>query len=132
MLQVEYLHLCDYAFTAEGGKPGIIGIFDNVSAPTFPMKQPYMAVAMQLRGESNRLVPITTELKGPSGQAVGSLESKVQTGNDGGKFFVLNLINITFPAAGTYTLTVSSLGTALAMTSLTLVHIPRPTPPTTQ
>ena len=124
MLQVEYLHLCDYAFKAEGGKPGIIGIFDNVTAPAFPMKQPYMAVAMQLRGEPNRLTPITMELKGPGGQAVGALNAEGHTGNDGGKFVVLNLISITFPEAGMYTLTVSSLGTVLAMTSLTLVQTP--------
>ncbi len=46
MVEVDYMHICDYAFPAQGGKACIIGIFDRIHATSFPTVHPQMSVAI--------------------------------------------------------------------------------------
>ena len=57
MAQVEFLHICDHAFTAKGDKPCIIGIFTQLHGSQFPMIVPRMAIALQVLGQRFETVP---------------------------------------------------------------------------
>ena len=54
MAEVEFMHLCDYAFQAEGGKACIIGIFDGIGAHVFPATHMLMTIAVKFQGQMQR------------------------------------------------------------------------------
>jgi hypothetical protein len=118
MAEVEYMHICDYAFRAEGGKACIIGIFDVIGAPSFPVTHPHMVIAIQLRGSAHETVPIKIELGRPNGDVVAGLDGQVGVGGDGGAFINFNLLTTTFPEPGRYTVKVSSGDRHLATQSI--------------
>jgi hypothetical protein len=126
MAEVEYMHVCDYAFPAEGGKPCIIGIFDRIQAPTFPVAHPFMSIAIQLRGTAHEMIPIKVELGRPNGEVIVGMEGQVAAGDGGGAFINFNLVNTQFAEAGRYTVKVSSSGRPLASHTLHLVKAQAP------
>ncbi|MEE9184428.1 MAG: hypothetical protein V3U39_08095, partial [Acidimicrobiia bacterium] len=77
MAEVEYMHLCDYAFPGQGGKPCVIGIFDRIRTLGFPVTHGHMHLAVQLRGQQNEIVPITIELCRPNGEVLVKIEGRV-------------------------------------------------------
>jgi hypothetical protein len=131
MAEVEYLHVCDYAFAGQGNKPCVIGIFDRISAPAFPVAHALMAIAIQLRGTPHEIVPIKIELARPSGDVLVQMEGQVPVSDGGGAFINFNLINTQFPEPGRYVVKVSSAGRTLVSHSLTLAKIPGPPQPDT-
>ena len=120
MAEVDYMHLCDYAFQAEGGKPCIIGIFDTIGAASFPCTHPHMAIAIQLRGQSHEAIPVHVELGKPNGDVIATLDGQVTAGPDGGAFLNFNLLTLQFPEAGRYSIKVLSSGRVLASQSFRL------------
>ena len=128
MADVEYMHICDYAFPAEGGKPCIIGIFDRITAQSFPAGHPFMSVAIQLRGTAHEMVPIKIELGRPNGDVIVGMEGQVAVSDTGAAFINFNIVNTQFPEAGRYVVKVSSAGKTLASHSLHLVKGQGPLP----
>lgn len=118
MVTVEYLHVCDYAFPAEGGKPCIIGIFDVIHATAFPAAHPYMAIALRLRGQAHEIVPLKMELARPNGDVLVTLQGEVTIAADGSAFLTMNIINTQFPEPGRYVVKVVSGGQTLISHSL--------------
>lgn len=118
MVTIEYLHVCDYAFPAEGGKPCIIGIFDVIYAAAFPAAHPYMAIALRLRGQAHEIVPLKMELTRPNGDVLVTLQGEVTIAPDGSAFLTMNIINTQFPEAGRYIVKVVSGGQTLISHSL--------------
>jgi hypothetical protein len=129
MVTIEYLHICDYAFPAEGGKPCVIGIFDVIHATTFPAMHPHMAIALRLRGHADEVVPVKIELARPNGDVLTTLESDVTVGQDGSSFIAMNMINMQFPDPGRYIFKVTSAGHTLISHSLQLHLQKMQTPP---
>jgi uncharacterized protein DUF6941 len=130
MTTVEYLHVCDYAFVGQGGKPGIIGIFDRISASAFPVAHPLMAIAIQLRGTAHETFPIKLELGRPNGDVLVAMDGRVSANDVGGAFMVFNLVNTQFPEAGRYVVKVLSGGQTLVSHGLHLTKMqPPPHPP---
>ena len=123
MAEVEYMHVCDYAFNAEGNKPSMIGVFDRISAGAFPTHHPYMAVAIQFRGQQHEMIPVKVELGRPNGEVLAKVESQVVAGPEGGAFLVLNMVAVQFPEPGRYTVRVSSAGLTLATHSVRVQKI---------
>src|SRR5216684_2597000 len=126
MAEVEYMHICDYAFPGQNGKPCIIGIFDRIGAPAFPAAHPLMAIAIQLRGTAHEMIPIKIELGRPNGDVLVKMEGQIVVNEGGGAFINFNLVNTQFPEAGRYTVKVSSTGKTLASHSLHLVKAQSP------
>ncbi len=126
MAEVEYMHVCDYAFSAQGGKPCIIGIFDRITTPVFPVAHPFMSIAIKLCGTAHEIVPIKIELGRPNGDVLVGMEGKVVANENGGASINFNLVNIKFPEAGRYTVKVSSAGRTLVLHSL---HVQKGQPP---
>jgi hypothetical protein len=77
MAEVEYMHICDYAFPAQGGKPCIIGIFDRIIALAFPVAHALMSVAIHLQGTAHEIVPIHVEVGRPNGDVIVRLDGQV-------------------------------------------------------
>jgi hypothetical protein len=123
-VQVEYMHPCDYAFIAQNGKPGIIGIFENISAPSFPVQHPMMSVAVQLRGQAGHIVPVRLVIEAQDGEKVAEIpEQSLTLGSEGGGFLNANLFGLVFKKAGRYTITVLSQGAVLATQTLKLLKV---------
>jgi hypothetical protein len=126
MADVEYMHICDYAFPGQANKPCIIGVFDRITAPSFPAGHPFMSVAIQLRGTAHELVPIKMELGRPNGEVIVGMEGQIAVNEAGGAFINFNLINTQFPEAGRYVVKISSAGKTLTSHSLHLVKTQAP------
>jgi hypothetical protein len=121
MAEVEYLHVCDSAFMAEGGKHCIIGIFDVINALNFPAAHPTLTIAMRLRGQAHEVVPLKIELGRPNGNVIASVPAaEITVGPDGSAFVNMNMVGTQFPEPGRYTVKVSSGGRTLASHSLHL------------
>jgi hypothetical protein len=117
-MTVEYMHICDYAFPAEGGKPCIIGVFDRVWGQSFPFRHAVMCIAIQLRGQAHETAAIRVEFGRPNGDVLAAIDANVVGGAEGGAFINLNMVNIEFPDAGRYTIRVRSGGQVLASQSI--------------
>lgn len=126
MADVEYMHICDYAFPAEGGKPCIIGIFDRIGAQAFPVSHPFMSIAVQFRSTAREVVHVKIELVRPNGEVLIGMDGQVIVGESGSAFVNFNLVNTTFPEAGRYTIQVSSGGHSLASQSLQVQSVQAP------
>ena len=120
MAQVDYLHVCDYAFSGEGGKQCVIGIFDAITAQTFPAVHPHMSIALRLRGQAHELLVIKIELGRPNGEVLATMQGEVTVGADGGAFMNVNLINVQFPESGRYTVKIAAGGETLVSHSIQL------------
>jgi hypothetical protein len=118
MAEVQYMHICDYACPAQGGKPCIIGIFDTITAPVFPVTHPYMMIAIQLRGQAHEAVTIKVEIERPIGGAVASLDAQIIISAEGGAFLALTLVGQQFPEPGRYSVNVLGNGRPLATETL--------------
>jgi hypothetical protein len=129
MAEIEYMHVCDYAFAAEGGKPCIIGIFDVIHAANFPATHPIMAVAIRLRGQAHEIVPIKIELGRPNGDVLATVQGDITIGADGSAFMQMNMANTQFPEPGRYMIKISSGGRTLASHSLHLRKMQAPPQP---
>ena len=129
MVTIEYLHVCDYAFSAEGGKPCIIGIFDAIRAGAFPATHPMMAIAMRLRGSAHELLQLKVELARPSRDVLATMQGEVTMGSDGSAFMQVNMAGVTFPEAGRYVIKVTCAGQALTSHSLQVQKIQVPPQP---
>ena len=121
--EVEYLHVCDLAFAAEGGKQCIIGIFDVIHATSFPATHASMSIATRLRGNPSEVVPMKLEVGRPNGDVLATIQADVTLAPDGSMFLQLNLVGVQFPEAGRYTVKISSGGRSLATHSLHLRKI---------
>ncbi len=126
MATVEYLHLCDYAFSDQGNKPCIIGIFDQINAVNYPAVHPMMAVAMRLRGAAHETVDLKIELVRPAGGVLATMQGNVVIDGAGSAFMQVNMASLAFPEPGTYTLKVSAGGKALTAHSLKLSKMQPP------
>ena len=121
-VQVEYMHLCDYAFQSDRGKPGIIGIFDSITCPSFPSGHPLMCIAVQLRGQAGHVVPIRLVLEAPNGEKLVDLpEQQVTLSPAGSAFINANLMGVPLKSPGRYSVLVMSQGAVLASVTMKVV-----------
>jgi hypothetical protein len=122
-VDVEYMHICDYAFTAEGGKACIIGIFDQVRATSFPATQAYMVAAIRLTGTPHESGDVRVEIGRPNGDVVTGATAHVTITAEGYANLNCNFVTIQFPSEGRYTFKVSTGGKTLATTSIRVLKV---------
>jgi hypothetical protein len=126
---VEYLHVCDTAFMAEGGKHCIIGVFDVINAPAFPATHPFLTVAMRVRGQAHEALSLRVELSRPNGEVLATVPMDLTLNEHGSQFVNLNMFGIQFPAAGRYTVKASEGRQTLVSHSLIVQQAQAPTDP---
>lgn len=132
MATIEYLHVCDSAFMAEGGKHCIIGIFDSIYASAFPVLHPAMTVAMRVRGQAHEAVALRLELARPNGEILATVPMNMTLNDQGSQFVNLNMVGSQFPEQGRYMVKVSDGRQTLVSHSLTVHQVQAPPDPGTQ
>src|SRR2546425_5071704 len=121
MATVEYMHICDYAFVDQGGKPCIIGVYESIGASAFPATHPQLFLAVQFRGTAHEMICFTVEIGRPNGDVLWrSPEASPNASAEGGAFLAMNIVGTQFPEAGRYVVKVLSAGQTLASQSLRL------------
>ena len=118
MVEIEYMHVCDYAFQGNNGKACLIGIFQNINAPAFPFVLPLMAVAVQLQAAASEPIQLKIELTRPNGEVMVRTEIEVMASPDGRAFVAANMLTTTFQELGRYVVKVSSGARVLASHAL--------------
>jgi hypothetical protein len=119
---VDYMHICDYAFPAQNGKPGVIGIFDWIGSPAFPALHPMMCIAVKFHGQAGHVIAFRLAIEGQDGTKVfESPEGQIALSQEGGAFQCFNLVGITFPRPGRYSVVVTTPDAVLATQSLKLL-----------
>jgi len=134
MVEVEYLHLCDYAFPGEGGKPCIIGIFESILGQQFPLTHQQMYIAVQFKGTPHERFSLRLELGRPNGDVLAGMDvpQQLYLSEHGTAFVNAALNNVVFPEHGRYTVKVISGGRTLHTRSVQLIRgqqgpVPAPT-----
>ena len=126
MVEVDYMHICDYAFPAQGGKPCIIGIFDRIDATSFPTVHPQMSVAIHLLGRQGEAFQLKVELVKPDEDILATLNAQTAISVGGGAFVHLRMMQINFPTPGDYTFRVSADDRLLVTQTLFLRRLDAP------
>ena len=131
MAEVEYMHICDYAFQAMGGKACIIGIFDRIHTASLPTRHPYMSVAIQLHGHQGEVCELQVELLKPDGDNLATANARVPLSSEGRAFVHLAMVGVKFPVAGNYTFRITAGDRVLTTQTLRLIHRSDPQQPRT-
>lgn len=67
---VDFILSCDYAFTIEGGKLALIGMFDIIGVRELPSNHPEMFVVAHLKGKENSEHEIKLKIENPEGKNI--------------------------------------------------------------
>ena len=51
MITINYAHLCEKAFLSQNGNLNLIGIFERISSPKFPLSFPQLSIVTSLTGD---------------------------------------------------------------------------------
>ena len=105
------MHICDYGFIAQNGKPGVIGIFEMIGSATFPAVHAFMCIAVQFRGQAGHVIPVRIVVETQNGEkVVDTQEQQLTLGKEGGILLAANLVGATFKTPGRYSVVVISQG----------------------
>lgn len=114
MLKLKDLHLCDYAFIAEGGKLGLVGIFDRVGVGAVPaVINPFHVVAV-FESDTEYATEIELIILGPEDKAVFNAKGpfRLQAGKNHN--FLMGIAGFKVEKPGTYTVRFMEKGNELA------------------
>lgn len=114
MLKVKSLHLCDYAFSTQGGKLSLIGIFDRMLVRSVPaVINPFHVVAV-FGSDVDAKVELEAIILNPEDKVVFS--GKVRAAIRAGKSFnaLLGIAGFKVEKPGTYTVRFVEKGNELA------------------
>lgn len=100
----------DYANIEQGGKLNVMGIFNDINSPMFPVKRPSMHLVVKLGaelGETNQRRRVTIKLIDEDGAELVNLSRDIDLPPVvGGRLpefnFIVGLNDITFPRPGRY------------------------------
>lgn len=128
MADINYVHICDYAFPGEGNKPCIVGIFEVVQGPEIPLQHPLMFIAISVKGSPHEQFKFAIEITLPDGKPFARIDAEAGLGEAGMQFIPMRLQNVTFPQIGVYVFSVQAGGREMARTSLHVQQQSGPTP----
>lgn len=114
MLKLKDLHLCDYAFIAEGGKLGLIGIFDRVGVADVPaVINPFHVVAV-FASETEYTTEVELSILDPQDKVAFNAKGplKLQAGKNHN--FLAGIAGFKVEKPGTYTVRFMEKGNELA------------------
>jgi len=123
MATIDYMHLCDHAFLGANARPGFVGIFDVIYTQTFPCVYHLLSVGARFRGMPNEIIPFVASVEASDGEVIKKLEGAIPADRNGLAFLAGTFLNINFPSAGRYHVTITSAGKPLASQALQLHQI---------
>lgn len=109
-MKIQMAVLADEANVSQEGKLNLMGIFDRIAAPEFPIVHPKMVFAFRVEaeyGDSGRAFPVRVAMENEDGAALFDAEGEiVAPGVPPGEFSTANqifaLVGVQFPAPGMY------------------------------
>ena len=124
MAEVAHVFTCDRAYEDDRGQPCVIGMFDHIWTPQFPVIHPHMVIAIQIVGRQHETYDLTVDVVSPKNEVILSASSAApEPLSDIGQGFVpLTLTNTPFEAPGRYIIRISSEGRVVASKPLVLQH----------
>ncbi len=136
-MEVTVAALADHANIAAGEKLNVLGIFDTINSPTFPLRHPFMALVLRLAFEyadSRQTHVLAVALRNEDGGVMGRAEAQVEVGPiPAGESVSMNQIlgfaGTVFPKAGRFTFEVLWDGSAKARIPLRILQTPPQPPP---
>jgi uncharacterized protein DUF6941 len=123
-MTLDWFHFCEYGFMTATGKPGVIGIHDEMIVNDFPAAIPF-GFAFQVSTKPHGIVPVTLRLFGVDKSELMKLEG-TQTANATGAAVLLFSLALTVLRAGDYSLTISAGGVDLPSQSIRIRKNPPP------
>ena len=135
-MELVFLHIADYANLTKDDKLNIMGIFSAINAVTFPASHPEMHVVAQLAAdpaEYGRQFQVTIKLLDEdASQELVNFTAPASVPHGRGTRvtmnFTLRLVNIVFPAPGTYEFVVLVDGDQKGSASLYVNEVQQPSP----
>lgn len=104
MMKVKDLHLCDYAFFAEGGKLSLIGVFDHALVGAVPaVINPFHVVAI-LGSEIEADTELGLEILDPDDRLVFGSKALLKLGAGKTHNFLLGIAGFKIEKLGHYTI----------------------------
>lgn len=119
---VEYLIICDHAFTTEHRQPCLIGILTYLVAPAFPYHRAWITLAAHLRVKAGSRIDIRFEF-GPESGDEPMRSARIEMGPVPGQyvFAPIQVVQVTFRKAGVYVARIVSNGATIAERSLRII-----------
>ncbi|MFN8629049.1 MAG: hypothetical protein U0838_01630 [Chloroflexota bacterium] len=117
-MELEFVILADAANLSKEGKLNVLGAFESIGAPSFPVTHPVMTVVTRLRAmptERGRKMQIGIDLLDADGGSLASVEAETQVPHDPAVLrptmtLMLAVANLVIPAPGEYSFRVSVNG----------------------
>lgn len=119
-----FLIVCETAFASQEGNLNIIGIFENIFTPDFPINYPKMTVVFNVSGSVGDY-NFTLSIKDPNKQViVPPIKGGFNITGTNVKFgFIGNLVNLKFEKEGFYAVSLEVNGRLLGETSFRVAKI---------
>lgn len=124
-INVEYMHVCDYAFVGDAGKPGFIGIFENINAQTVPIAIT-MHLGIKLVGNANEAFHVRIQIGRPNGNVLSEINAQGAVNAEATAFLCIGINGAQFPDYGRYTVRVLSGAETLVSQSLRVQRVGTP------
>ena len=70
MAEVSHVFICDRAYKDDRGQPCVIGMFDHIWAPQFPLSHPHIVIAIQMLGHQHETYDLTVDVVNPTNKVV--------------------------------------------------------------
>lgn len=114
-MQIEFIHLCDYAVVDTTGKLSVMGIFDTIGALKFPVVHASMYIAFQTMAVGAQIGierDLRVEIADPDGKILFRAEGKVSTQGSNAPLnrvsssHILRALAVQFAQPGTHGVTV--------------------------
>ncbi|MFA6160329.1 MAG: hypothetical protein WC678_04580 [Parcubacteria group bacterium] len=100
--RLNFVHICENAFTSSDGKLNVIGIFDQINALNFPALHPRLMIVTSVAGNIGKYIE-NIEIVSPKGEIIARAGNPIEIFKDGGSTnFIADFIGIVFPEDGVY------------------------------
>lgn len=113
MFEPDFLITCDSAFVDQNGKGNIIGMFEEINAPSFPATNPTFAVVARWKKDVAKISTIRFKIISSSNEVLVD-SSDIRVSTDSTKKGIYNHIQIfnqvTFKSAGEHAIQVEVNG----------------------
>lgn len=114
-----YTILCDDVRQELGGKFSLMGLFESISAPTFPVTHPRFAIWNEWSGGRGEFTARIRLLAPDRRTMLSESESRLSLFSEGQRHRDISIrLNTVFPAPGTYWLEMSLDGEQIALVPL--------------
>ncbi len=105
-MKLNYALLCDQAFLSIDRKVNIIGVFETINAPTFPVVHPKFTLVGSMEPSKDKF-KLAVDIVGDSGKSILSekqeREVSIPSGNQTRSFnFIIDILNTNFSQMGSY------------------------------